>query len=313
MAENSEKVPIALAGPEDLHQFMPPAYSALAVKPAATGRLLKAGVAVLITGALLLLLGAVGAFYFWNNNENHVYNVHYSMSINGKVEEGSMEIDTANNMERFSTGSGADEAVEVHDFEIGITGIRFSAGEKCYIKTQVKAHLPDVESSTSKRLEDNMIPAKFDDDLIWVAAETPLSDSGFLSNKIKDLCGDLPIFWLRPTFSSSKQTDFSVVWIFFLKRQENTGAAGQEVEEDVEAEFNPENPYQGEQDMNIDPRLDHEGVCCRECRRGYTHCQRICEPLQGFHPWPYHYRGCRVACRVIMPCNWWVARILGLV
>lgn len=47
-----------------------------------------------------------------------VYNVHYSMSINGKVEEGTMEIDTANNMERFSTGSGADEAVEVHDFQI---------------------------------------------------------------------------------------------------------------------------------------------------------------------------------------------------
>lgn len=47
-----------------------------------------------------------------------VYNVHYSMSINGKVEEGSVEIDTTNNMERFSTGSGEDEAVEVHDFEI---------------------------------------------------------------------------------------------------------------------------------------------------------------------------------------------------
>lgn len=40
------------------------------------------------------------------------------MSINGKVEEGTMEIDTANNMERFSTGSGSEEAVEVHDFEI---------------------------------------------------------------------------------------------------------------------------------------------------------------------------------------------------
>lgn len=65
--------------------------------------------------------------------------------------------------------------------------------------------------------------------------------------------------------------------------------------------------------MNIDPMLDHQGVCCNECRRGYTHCQRICEPLGGYHPWPYHYRGCRVACRVIMPCNWWVARILGLV
>lgn len=48
------------------------AYSAVAVKPAATGRLLKAGIAVLIAGALLLLLGAVGAFYFWNNNEKHV-------------------------------------------------------------------------------------------------------------------------------------------------------------------------------------------------------------------------------------------------
>lgn len=47
-----------------------------------------------------------------------VYNVHYSMSINGKVEEGTMEIDTANNMERFSTGSGPDEAMEVHDFQI---------------------------------------------------------------------------------------------------------------------------------------------------------------------------------------------------
>ncbi|XP_059200974.1 leukocyte cell-derived chemotaxin 1-like [Centropristis striata] len=316
MAGNSEKVPIASAGPEDLQHFMPPAYSAVAVKPAATGRLLKAGIAVLIAGALLLLLGAVGAFYFWNNNEKHVYNVHYSMSINGKVEEGTMEIDTANNMERFSTGSGADEAVEVHDFEIGITGIRFSGGEKCYIKTQVKARLPDVEAlnkdSVTFDLEDEVMPAKFEDDLIWVAAGAPLSDSAFLSNKIKDLCGDLPIFWLRPTYSTSGQRKRRAAPR--LRRQ--AAGAGEE-EEDVEAEFNPENPYQrgleGETDMNIDPRLDHEGVCCHECRRGYTHCQRICEPLGGFHPWPYHYRGCRVACRVIMPCNWWVARIMGLV
>lgn len=40
------------------------------------------------------------------------------MSINGKVEEGSMEIDPVNNLERFHTGSGSDEAVEVHDFHI---------------------------------------------------------------------------------------------------------------------------------------------------------------------------------------------------
>lgn len=55
--------------------------------------------------------------------------------------------------------------------------------------------------------EDEVMPAKFEDDLIWVAADTPLTDSAFLSNKIKDLCGDLPIFWLRPTYSTSKQTE----------------------------------------------------------------------------------------------------------
>ncbi|XP_026229573.1 leukocyte cell-derived chemotaxin 1 [Anabas testudineus] len=318
MAGSSEKVPIASAGPDDLQQFMPPAYSALGVKPAATGRLLKAGIAVLIAGALLLLLGAVGAFYFWNNNEKHVYNVHYSMSINGKVEEGSMEIDSANNVERFSTGSGSDEAVEVHDFEIGITGIRFSGGEKCYIKTQVKARLPDVEAlnkdSMTFELEDEVMPAKFDDDLIWVAADTPLSDSTFLSNKIKDLCGDLPIFWLRPTYSTGGQRKRRAA----PRRRPQAAVARAEEEEDVEAGFNPENPYQrgleGEQgNANVDPRLDHQGVCCIECRRSYSHCQRVCEPLGGYEPWPYNYQGCRVVCRVIMPCNWWMARILGLV
>lgn len=284
----------------------------MAVKPTATGRLIKAGIAVLIAGALLLLLGAVGAFYFWNNNEKHVYNVHYSMSINGKVEEGTMEIDSAKNMERFTTGGGADEAVEVHDFEIGITGIRFAGGEKCYIKTQVKAHLPDVETLNKDTLtfdlEDEVMPAKFDD-MTWVAADTPLSDSAFLSNRIKDLCGDLPIFWLRPTYATSGQRKRRAV-----PRQRHQVDA----EEDVEAEFNPENPYQraleGEGgNMNIDPMLDHHGICCAECRRGYTHCMRVCEPLGGYNPYPYNYRGCRVVCRIIMPCRWWVARALGIV
>ncbi|XP_034039709.1 leukocyte cell-derived chemotaxin 1 [Thalassophryne amazonica] len=316
MAGSSEKVPIASAGPDDLQQFMPPAYSAVAVKPATTGRLLKAGVAVLIAVALLLLLGAVGAFYFWNNSEKHVYNVHYSMSINGKVEEGTMEIDSANNMETFRTGTGTDETLEVHDFEIGITGIRFAGGEKCYIKTQVKAQLPDVEvhskDSITFDMEDEVMPAKFEEDLIWVAADSPLSDSTFLSSKIKDLCGDLPIFWLRPTYPTSGQTKRRAA-----PRQRRQTAGAQE-EEDAAAGVNPENPYQrgleGEDgSMPIHSTLDHEGVCCAECRRSYTHCQRICEPLGGYQPWPYHYRGCRVVCRVIMPCRWWVARILGIV
>lgn len=48
------------------------------------------------------------------------------------------------------------------------------------------------------------MPAKFEDNQIWVAGDTPVSESSFLSSKIKDLCGDLPIFWLRPAYSSSK-------------------------------------------------------------------------------------------------------------
>lgn len=40
------------------------------------------------------------------------------MSINGKVQDGSMEIDAGNNLETFRTGSGSEEAIEVHDFQI---------------------------------------------------------------------------------------------------------------------------------------------------------------------------------------------------
>lgn len=39
------------------------------------------------------------------------------MNINGEVREGSVEIDSDNNLERFKTGSGAEEAVEIHDFQ----------------------------------------------------------------------------------------------------------------------------------------------------------------------------------------------------
>uniref|UniRef100_A0A8C7JVU4 Leukocyte cell-derived chemotaxin 1 n=1 Tax=Oncorhynchus kisutch TaxID=8019 RepID=A0A8C7JVU4_ONCKI len=252
MAGCSEKEPIALARPDDLQQFMPPAYTAVAVKPAATNR----------------------AFYFWNNNDNHFYNIHYSMSINGK----------------------------------GITGVRFAGGEKCYIKTQVKAHLPDVKTLNKDSLLfdlDEVTPAKFEEHMD-LGGRVPLSDPAFLSTKIRDLCGDLHIFWLRHTYTNSGQRKRAAP---HQRRQ----APGAEEEVDPEAAFNPENPYHrgldgDEGTMTFDPMLDHQGVC----RRSHTQCQRICEPLDGFQPWPYHYRGCRVACRVIMPCCWWVGRILGI-
>lgn len=49
------------------------------------------------------------------------------------------------------------------------------------------------------------MPAKFEEDsLIWVAADQPLKDNSFLSAKILDLCKDVPIFWLRPTYPNSR-------------------------------------------------------------------------------------------------------------
>ncbi|XP_040004761.1 leukocyte cell-derived chemotaxin 1-like [Xiphias gladius] len=312
---------------------------------ATVGRLLRFGAGVLIVGAVLMLCASMAALYLWKVSDKNVYNVRYSMNINGEVREGSVEIDSDNNLERFKTGSGAEEAVEIHDFQIGITGIRFSGGDKCYIKSQIKANLPHMEAHNKDSLmfdlTDELMPVRFDEEtLIWVAGEQPLKDTSFLSNKILGLCGELPIYWLKPTYPKDgerRKRDTQRA-----KRQFNTegieaaseerdpvshaeGDTSRVVEEEEGAQstagsaYNPENPYHrsvGAREDNavtFDTMLDHQGICCSECQRSYTHCQRICEPLRGYWPWPYNYRGCQVACRVIMPCRWWVARILGVV
>lgn len=48
------------------------AYTTVTVKPSSPTRLLKVGAVILISGALLMLFGAIGAFYFWKGNDNHV-------------------------------------------------------------------------------------------------------------------------------------------------------------------------------------------------------------------------------------------------
>uniref|UniRef100_A0A668AEB3 Leukocyte cell-derived chemotaxin 1 n=1 Tax=Myripristis murdjan TaxID=586833 RepID=A0A668AEB3_9TELE len=249
-----------------------------------------------------------------------VYNVHYSMNVNGKLKEGSMEIDSDNNLERFKTGSGDEEAVEIHDFQIGITGIRFFGGEKCYIKSQIKANLPDMGTHKKETFmfdlvqsTDEIMPVKFDEEfLIWVAADQPVKDTSFLSNKILGLCGDLPIYWLQPTYyKENEKFENSVI------SNEYKLSIGGKKRLVYKMNVAPNLQRRGEESeggaMTFDPMLDHLGICCSECQRSYTHCQRICEPLRGHWPWPYNYRGCQVACRVILPCRWWVARILGVV
>lgn len=50
----------------------PQAYATVTVKPSSPARLLRVGAVVLISGAVLLLFGAIGAFYFWKGSDNHV-------------------------------------------------------------------------------------------------------------------------------------------------------------------------------------------------------------------------------------------------
>lgn len=55
--------------------------------------------------------------------------------------------------------------------------------------------------SVSSCQTDETMPVRFDEELlIWVAADQPLKDTSFLSNKILGLCGELPIYWLQPIY-----------------------------------------------------------------------------------------------------------------
>uniref|UniRef100_A0A672JT87 Leukocyte cell-derived chemotaxin 1 n=1 Tax=Salarias fasciatus TaxID=181472 RepID=A0A672JT87_SALFA len=318
MKENMDKSQTTAHGSCCFEHCRPPVRHASSTATSATFRhLLRFGAVALIVGAVLMLCASMAALYLWKVSDKNVYNVRYSMNINGEVREGSMEIDSDNNLERFKMGSGAEEAVEIHDFQTGITGILFFGGDKCYIKSQIKARLPhmgvrklQIGAKTKSRLP-------FDDELLfWVAEEQPLKDTRFLSSKILELCGELPIYWLQPMHSKAAEVRDPMNHTV----RDTSRAAEEEEEEDgaqasAGSAYNPENPYHVSQEgaVTFDTMLDHQGICCSECQRSYTHCQRVCEPLRGYWPWPYNYRGCQVACRVIMPCRWWVARILGLV
>ncbi|XP_038149340.1 leukocyte cell-derived chemotaxin 1-like [Cyprinodon tularosa] len=302
-------------------------------------RMLRFGVVALIVGAAFMLCASVGSLYMWKVSDKNVYNVRYSANINGEVREGSMEIDSDNNLQRFQTGSGAREAVEIHDFQIGITGIRSVEGDKCYIKSHITAKLLLMGAHNKDTLmfdlTDGLMPERFDEEfLVWVAAKQPLRNTTFLSNRILDLCRELPIFWLQPMYlkdgvrkkggmrRAKRQLDMQKIKASTEGRDlvnRRDQEAADEEQSAVGSGYNPENPYhrsgepREESTMTFDSMLDHQGICCSECQRSYTHCQRVCEPLRGYWPWPYNYRGCRSACRVIMPCRWWVARILGVV
>ncbi|GCB63546.1 hypothetical protein scyTo_0004439 [Scyliorhinus torazame] len=275
-------------------------------------RYLKFGSLVALVG-VLLLFGSFGAQYYWKQRESKIYDFFYRININGTIKESLMKIDAMNSFETFTTGNGSDQSVEIRDFKTGLTGIRFAGGEKCYIKSQNKIILPNTAPIKNDEelisLQDEIMPVKFDESLVWVAAEQPIKDHQFLLNsKVMEVCGNLPIYWLHPSYLKD---------LGFYDFQEPEAT-----EEDVhtaglEAKLNGKRSSR-----SVDPDeansldfelLDHHGFCCVPCHRGRRHCRRVCEPLGGYMPYPYYYRGCRVICRIIMPCSWWVARMLGRV
>uniref|UniRef100_A0A3B4EIH3 Leukocyte cell-derived chemotaxin 1 n=1 Tax=Pygocentrus nattereri TaxID=42514 RepID=A0A3B4EIH3_PYGNA len=285
------------------------------LKPLGNGCLWRTGVAVLITGAGLILLGAIGAFHLWKDSGKQVISVHYSVSLNGKQADASMEIDSANNLERIRTGSGDGEAVEVHDFQAGVTAVWFSGEDKCYIRSQTKAKLPELgtspKDSVTIQLEE-MVPLKSDEDpVIWVASQEPVTDRSFLSSQILNFCRDLPVHWLHATHPKTGRRRRDVRRVRRQSEAEEFEDGARNVENITASPGLEEDTETGT--LVFDPMLDHRGICCSECQHGHTHCERICEPLGGYWPWPYNYRGCRVACRVILPCRWWAARMMGLV
>lgn len=74
----------SVGGPATSPSPAPQAYATVTVKPSGSStRLLKVGAVVLISGAVLLLFGAIGAFYFWKGNDNHVSSMSERLPIRG--------------------------------------------------------------------------------------------------------------------------------------------------------------------------------------------------------------------------------------
>ncbi|KAK7922169.1 hypothetical protein WMY93_009071 [Mugilogobius chulae] len=175
----------------------------------------------------------------------------------------------------------------------GITGIRFAKHQKCYIRTQTRS-LPqvtemeteDAQSQTQESVDGTHVKV-VQDSRVWVPAEEPIINPAFLFD--------------------------SKIWEIYAEDLEvdspDAEVIGQRVTRDVLNHL-PVNDYR-DVGIELDNRLDDLGYCCQHCRRGYRYCRRYHEPLGGFNPWPYYYQGGRTICQIVMPCNWWIARMLG--
>ncbi|MBZ3869579.1 Tenomodulin [Sciurus carolinensis] len=228
--------------------------------------------------ALTLIVLFWGSKHFWPEAPKKTYDMEHTFYSNGEKRKIYMEIDPMTRTEIFRSGNGTDETLEVHDFKNGYTGIYFVGLQKCFIKTQIKV-IPEFSEPEEEIDEVFSELQDFEEDG---------EDLHFPTNEKKGI-------------EQNEQ------WVVPQVKVEKTRHTRQASEEDL-----PINDYT-ENGIEFDPMLDERGYCCIYCRRGNRYCRRVCEPLLGYYPYPYCYQGGRVICRVIMPCNWWVARMLGRV
>ncbi|XP_063279533.1 tenomodulin [Prinia subflava] len=279
---------------------------------------------------LSLILIFFGVKYLRNPAPRKVYDMEHTFFSNGEKKKIVMEIDPLSRTETFSSGNGSEEILEIHDFKNGITGIFFVGLQKCFIKTQTKV-LPETTEAKIPELEGQEITTTyFEQSVVWVPGEKPIQNKEFLkSSKIFDICKNVTVFWIHPTpiaapelanLEGAEEEDPELLtdnqsWL--------DGGSEHELEKDTQAgpkrrarqlteEDLPVNDY-SENGLEFHPLWDERGYCCAQCRRANRYCRRVCEPLLGYYPYPYCYQGGRVICRIIMPCNWWIARMLGRV
>ncbi|KAM9795132.1 tenomodulin [Neosynchiropus ocellatus] len=266
-------------------------------------RALQRAALVLVLVFLILALCAFSIRYLWSPSLGKVYDHQYKAVLDGVETDSMMEIDPAHRVEVFRMGNGSKEVVEVHDFRNGITGIRFAEHQRCYIRAQTRKipTVAEVEAEDRDLAVDTM-DTKVEDSHVWVPAEEPIVNPEFLFNsKIWEVCQQLPIHWIHPSpLTESTLSDVDTP---------DVEVAGHRFARDV-LDHPAVNDYR-DVGIELDQRLDERGYCCQYCRRGYRYCRRYHEPLGGFNPWPYYYQGGRVICQIVMPCNWWIARMLG--
>ncbi|KAM5145677.1 tenomodulin [Mantella aurantiaca] len=258
---------------------------------------------------------------FWKQLPEKVYDVEYRFFGAGEKTKVIMEIDPRNRIETFQTENGTDRTLEIHDFKHGITGIYFADLQKCFIKTQSKEIPEFAESDLLELEEDEITTTVYEESVFWVPAHEPIQDREFMKNsRISDICDNASVHWIYPSSATAPEfQDFedgeageSILPPSRGDRQREDGQINKRQGRSLTDEDQPVNDYR-EVGLEFNPMWDHRGYCCYHCRRAQRYCRRVCEPLLGYYPYPYCYGSGRVICRIIMPCNWWVARMLGRV